>query len=136
MVRFIQALCIVSSIMFFMINAKTSYANELLVSCKNGNRQHMGIVDTNVSGYQDLFGEKVKIKLSNDYLTGYVKTEHGDKQFFISLKTNAFSQNNGEIDPYIICGVKKLGIADKAQDFGDPNVFKYDRNDPPWWYQK
>ena len=79
---------------------------ELLVTCKDGNKQYMGIVSTALDGYQDLFGEHVKIRLSNDYLIGDLKTSAGDQRFYISLKTNAFSQKDGEIDPYKICGVK------------------------------
>lgn len=104
---------------------------ELLVTCKDGNKQYMGIVSTGFEGYQDLFGEHVKIRLSNDYLIGDLKTSSGDQRFYISLKTNAFSQRNGEIDPYKICGVKRLGVSQPPS--GDPNVFKFDRNDPLWW---
>jgi len=104
---------------------------ELLVTCKDGNKQFMGIVSTGYDGYQDLFGEHVKIRLSNDYLIGDLKTSSGDQRFYISLKTNAFSQKNGEIDPYKICGVKRLGINQKPS--GDPDIFKFDRNDPLWW---
>ena len=104
---------------------------ELLVTCKDGNKQFMGIVSTGYDGYQDLFGEHVKIRLSNNYLIGDIKTSSGDQRFYISLKTNAFSQKNGEIDPYKICGVKKLGINQTPS--GDPDIFKFDRNDPQWW---
>ena len=104
---------------------------ELLVTCKDGNKQYMGIVSTGFEGYQDLFGEQVKIRLSSDYLIGDLKAPSGDQRFYISLKTNAFSQKNGEIDPYKICGVKRLGSTSRPS--GDPDIFKFDRNDPLWW---
>jgi hypothetical protein len=64
-------------------------------------------------------------------LIGDLNTSSGDQRFYISLKTNAFSQKDGEIDPYKICGVKRLGINQRPS--GDQDIFKFDRNDPLWW---
>ena len=104
----------------------SAHADVLLISCKNGNRQHMGIVDTELTGYQELFGHMVKVQLKGGYLVGDVRMrQEDDKKFLISLKSGAFSQNDGEIDPYIICGSKTI-----SEDQPNDNTFREEIRDP------
>lgn len=119
-----------------------SFAETLLVTCKNGTRQHMGVVDTNQSSYQNLFGQKVKLEVRGGFLIGNVKVDRGeDTQFLISLKSGAFSQNDGEIDPYIVCAFKDItdqepGNPNKTfeKEIRDPHIYEWNPKLPPWHY--
>ena len=118
------------------------FAATLLVTCKNGTRQHMGVVDTNQSSYQNLFGQQVKLEVRGGFLIGNVKVNRGeDTQFLISLKSGAFSQNDGEIDPYIVCAFKDItdqqpGNPNKTfeKEIRDPHIYEWNPKLPSWHY--